>query len=505
MKSFRKIGLVMGLMVFSLTVAAAQNDPGQAYFNRGNFELAAQYWHEALSNENNSKRYIDTSVRLSAAYVSLGRLKEAFRVLETALPVADKIDDPVRQASVLMQFSDVYLAMRDFQENRMDCGMKKITQDIIPFLEEETLTPKGMINEALYYLEESEKAATKIDPEKKKYPLLWANILNREGNIQLLEAFRLYELGGDYEEKANNVFKNIYQESIDLAERKVEVQVDAQVLKAKMLINRFSGYVQLEEYTDEIQKELKNQNIYRQVEKLPNSHDKAFAFISLAQLMLTNASSSQINEKLRGYIYYTLIKAIEIAEELGDNSAIAYAKFYLAQLYEEEAKHENEKRQKAKLYDKAISLTREAIFYIQNYPRLHTKLQKELWGYPELLFRLEWHLGNVLKAQKHDHPQKTTIADAYEHAHKHLQLVRKGYGSLSQAFLKEAKQFYFDWADFLLQQASKISDASEKQEQLKEAIKVVEWFEAAEVRDYFRDDCITRRLEEKVQHLDDNL
>ena len=523
MKSFRQIGLVINLMFFSLTVAAAQNDPGQAYFNRGQFELAAQYWAEALSTENNSKRYIDTSVRLSAAYLSLGRLKEAFHVLESAQNVADKIDDPVRKASLLMQFSDVYLAMRDFQENRMDCGMKKITENIISSLEEKTSISKGMINKALYYLDKSQEIATEIDPERKKYPLLWANILNKQGNVLSVQVVILEAQGkkGDAQKKYSSEVLPKYKESLQFAE-----QTDDSVLSAKILINIIHGAVQAglaKKVMRENEQQIKT--ILQHVKKLPDSHDKAFTLLRLVQLIqniwrlsskkmrhpLSSKASSgeknvnycQLRDQLKifknkkhkqWFAYCTLMDALEVAETQRDNLSIIYAKFYLAQLYQE-----------TKNYAQAIQLIRQALFYAKNYPQLHKKLQSELWGYPALIFRLEWHLGNFLKAQKHDNHQKTTIGDAYERAHKHLQLVRKGYGSLSQAFLNEAKQFYFDWADFLLQQAYKISDDSEKQKQLKEAIKVVEWFEAAEVRDYFRDDCITRKLEEKVRHLDDNL
>ena len=78
MKTFRQFFLLIGLMLSSLAVVAAQNDPGRAYFDRGQFELAVQHWAGALSTpalKNNPKRYIDTSVRLATAYQCELRVK----------------------------------------------------------------------------------------------------------------------------------------------------------------------------------------------------------------------------------------------------------------------------------------------------------------------------------------------------------------------------------------------------------------------------------------------
>jgi CHAT domain-containing protein len=473
-------------------------------------------------------------VRLSAAYQKLGRLKEAIRVLESAQYHAYEIKDQVRKANVLIQFSDVYLAMRDFQENRMDCGMKEISKKINPFTQEQ------LIKKAWNFLEKAEFMLCKqgeykkseaedckgfsceefVCEEPKHYPLLLANILNREGNVLSVQAGILSDQNKkrDARNKYVSEISPKYQDSLKFSD-----QADDDVLSTKVLLNNIQGAVQVG-LANKWKNEQKIKTILQRIKNLPDSHDKAFALLNIAQLIQTLYSLSTSTEEMRNLIfslgkekkvdychsiakfkifdnkthnqwfaYCTLMDALKVAENQGDKLAIIYAKFYLAQLYGE-----------TKDYGAALQLIRQALFYARNYPQFHIELQRELWGYPELLFRLEWYLGKFLKAQQPEKHQKA-IGDAYKRANKHLQLVRRGYGSLSQAFLNDAKQFYFDWADFLLQQASKISDGSEKQKQLKEAIKVVEWFEAAEVRDYFLDDCIARRLEEKVQHLDDSL
>ncbi|RKZ50136.1 MAG: hypothetical protein DRR16_15330 [Candidatus Parabeggiatoa sp. nov. 3] len=529
MKSFRQIGLVIGLMLFSLTVASAQNDPGQAYFNRGQFEMAAQYWHEALSNENNSKRYIDTSVRLSAAYLSLGRLKEAFRVLESAQNVADKIADPVRQASVLMQFSDVYLAMRHLKDEDKQ-WVKQLCQKNTLF----NWKGKKIIDEALDCLKE----AKSIAPPKDNAPLLWANLLNKEGNVLFQQA---KDKQGDDQMLAEENYSDAlssYNESVDLAKKAGD-----KVLSAKTSIN----IIQLGELfgLDKIVKnELKNRAIFGQVKDLPDdTHDKAFAFISLAQLIQTlkPPSSKEKSEKLSytnerlSYAYEALMRAICIAKNQKYNPAhkddpkhqracvakskkysqqilhynkrtIAYAKGYLAELYEEKQR-----------YPEAIQLTREAIFYAQSYPKLlqiesRKELQRELWSYPELLYRLEWQLGKwfekhrqlqgVIDVHQHavEYAQREVVIDAYKRAEKHLQLVRQRYRCGSQPFEKNAKQFYFELRDLLLQQATQ-APIYKKQALLKAARDSIESFHDAELREYFVDDCVTE-FENKITDVD---
>jgi CHAT domain-containing protein len=543
MKFICQFCLLVVLMLSSLSLVAQEAiDPGQAYFNQGNFEKAVEYWAEALPNispEKNPKRYIDMSVRLAAAYQKLGRLKEAIRVLKSAQYHAYEIKDQVRKANVLMQLSDVYVAMRDFQENRMDCGMKKISEQIIPFKREQ------LMKEAWDFLENAEILVCKNGKYKKSeseycqsssckesvcfsceefvceepngHSLLLANILNRQGNVLSVQAGILSDQNNkpDARKKYASEISPKYQDSLKFSD-----QADDDVLSTKVLLNNIQGAVQVG-LANKWKNEQKIKTILQRIKNLPDSHDKAFALLNIAQFIQTlySLSTEEMHNLIfsldkgkkvdchsitkfkifdnkthnKWFAYCTLMDALKVAENQGDKLAIIYAKFYLAQFHGE-----------TKDYGKALQLIRQALFYARNYPQFHIELQRELWGYPELLFRLEWYLGKFLKAQEPEKHQKA-ICDAYKRADKYLQLVRRGYGSLSQAFLNDAKQFYFDWADFLLQQTSKISDDSEKQKQLKEAIKVVEWFEAAEVRDYFLDDCIARRLEEKIQHLDDSL
>jgi len=443
--------LIILVFTYNYTSAAEYNyDPGLSYFKQGHFEYAVQHWAETLSNisaKKNPKNYIDISLRLAMAYHALGRLKDALQVLKSA----KKINyDNISHANVLMQLSDVYLAMRDLKESNMNCKIKK----------------------AENYLDEAHKLAKCGD--NPQHPLLCANILNRQANILLLPNILNPYISPD--KKIENVQKARlkYCESAKLADRnarelsifcpsndKLTKKSLDKLLSAKIFINLLNAAAQSNLFDQWFTNEIKNKTLFKHIKKLPNSHDKSFAFISIAKIMLNQPLETK---KQQQYILQTLTKAITAAKTNNNHKAIAYAKFYLAQLYA-----------KAKRYKEAIQLTRQAIFHVQR-------------GYPDLLFRLEWQLGKFLKKAKKPYQE---IDSAYKHANKHLELVREKYTSLSQKFRDDIEKFYFNWADLLLQQ-----------KQLKQAIETIELFKKAEIRNYFQNDCITKKLQGAIENLD---
>jgi CHAT domain-containing protein len=656
MKIYYSLCLFVGLMLSSLAFASYQEsiDKGEKAFQRGHFEFAMQYWAEALSNlspEENAKQYIDTSVRLSTAFQSLGRLKRALEVLEPVLPLAKneperkasvlmqlssvylamreknpkryidtsirlsavyqslgqvnralnvlkpvlslvKDDDPERKASVLLQLSNVYLAMRDFQERDMDCSMK---EEIRP----NPLTRQEIMNKAWSYIEEAEDT---VSYKKTRYPLLWANILNSKGNVFMAlegyaDALPAYKESVELANKGGDKFLSV-KASINLIEAAVQRAVQS---------DDGGDY---NEVADKVRYELKYKSILRQLKKLPDSLDKAFALINVAQLMLTSLeykleyrkdlhySGANTNRErhLRElypraytYAYDALKEARRVAKKQGNNRAIAYANLYLAQIYIEperyykkriqfaqgnEEEKETEKpiaesadkylkqyieKQQEKRNKGAIKLIKDAIHYTQypftkeisdadrfmsNRSKVYLPSLKDTFGekkctemcqckkkyqskkmcegssfstddffknckgicqtmaplflqndHPELLFRLERQLGILLGKQG----KRQKAVEAYRRAVKHLQF-RQEYRTLSQYFRDMEIKIHFELADLLLRQA-KAPVGKKKLAILKDAIDSIESFKAAELRNYFQDDCITEAELEKRQKL----
>lgn len=441
MKYFYQFCLLFVLTLSSLILVAQDIDPGEAYFQQGQFEKAVQYWTETLSHfssEENPKRYVDMSVRLAMAYRSLGFFHKARDILQNVQSRAEKIDDSVYHVSVLSHLSDISLVEGDLQK-------------------------------AEKYLEkaEAEIAITK----KAIHPLLSANILNKKGNVFMAQ------------EKYTEAL-SAYRESVRLA-----TQGNDRVLRAKTFINIVQATIQEGNY-----EQVKHQfDVALQMVKndLLNSYDKAFALIGLAHLAQTLQVPSEVigdlylfhgvmikkapqpvpfklspkqKNELRLYIHKALMLALDVAKAQEYNRTIAYANGYLAQLYAT-----------VQQYDEAIQLTRRAIFYAQSYP--------------ELLYGWEWQLGRLLKEK--NYPEAINI---YRRAVKHLQQVRLGYYSIlhakptrqsCQAVLdgkhhvsqpsqkvkkihETVENLYLELADLLLWHATK-AKAAEKQALLKEA------------------------------------
>lgn len=507
MKTLSQMSLFITLTLSALTLVA-QTDP-QTNFKHGQFELAAQAWADTLSNisqEQQPKRYIDTSLSLSAAYLSLGRVKDALNVLKSAFPTAEehKNTDSERYATVLMHLSDVYLAMRDFQDEDMNSLVGICTQN--------KLVKKNVINEAMECLKKAEPMATNV-------PLLSANLLNKTGNILMAQE--------EYK-KASSA----YQESIKKAESAFKADnPSAKVLTAKVTINLIQAMVK--DGNKVVGKEI-FEKAYQKVESLPDSHDKAFALISLAKLLphlqvSSTSTKTQFTQftlpmlpdkKLANELSNELLtKASKVAKAIKDNRAVAYANGYRAQLYAQE-----------KSFREAVWLTRKAIAYAHNPNTVEINqnvisnencdsntqsqnclIETGFRSYPKLLFSLEWQLGRFLKQySKHqktvqtykeidfERTQRQVIIDTYLRAKQHLRSVREkircGGGS---HFLEDAEKFSAELTELYLQKVAQ-APVTQKQDILRQAIDSIEFLKETELQNYFHDVCVTK-VKEKLK------
>ena len=94
---------------------------------------------------------------------------------------------------------------------------------------------------------------------------------------------------------------------------------------------------------------------------------------------------------------------------------------------------------------------------------------------------------------------------AYRRAVRTLQSIRPelsaSYGAPQTSFRETMGPVYFELVDLLLQRAQSLQDPNQVGPYLIEARETVELFKAAELRDYFRDDCVDTALS-KVTKLD---
>jgi CHAT domain-containing protein/Tfp pilus assembly protein PilF len=216
-----------------------------------------------------------------------------------------------------------------------------------------------------------------------------------------------------------------------------------------------------------------------QIRVLEPSHDKAYGLINIG-LAYDDLGSRLPDSKdsLLLLAHGTLSEAGTLADSVGDRRTSSYAWGYLGKLYEDERR-----------YQEALQLTRRATFAAQQI------------NAPESLYRWEWQTGRLLT-------RLGTIDDAigsYRRAVRTLQSIRPelsaSYGARQTSFRETMGPVYFELVDLLLQRASSLQDPNQVGPYLIEAREAVELFKAAELRDYFRDDCVDTALS-KITQLD---
>ncbi|HEU4505812.1 MAG TPA: CHAT domain-containing protein [Nitrospira sp.] len=209
------------------------------------------------------------------------------------------------------------------------------------------------------------------------------------------------------------------------------------------------------------------------------SHEKATSLIQIGlgyHQLRSGMSSNGAGLLLRAA--GSFVEAAEVADKVGDVRTKSYADGYLGHLYETEHR-----------YDEGLQLTRRAIFSAQ------------AASAPESLYRWEWQLGRLLA----DTGKLDEAIAAYYRAAETLKPIRTevasalSIGSLSGE--ESIQPLFFEQADLLFQRSSLTADAKVAQEYLGFARDAIEAYKAAELRDYFRDQCVDA-LQAKLTKLD---
>jgi CHAT domain-containing protein len=267
--------------------AETRENQGLAAFQRGDFEQAANHWIEAsrLHNaEGMLNEEIDTLIKLSDAYLVLGRCSRSLQTLQSAWELASKANDGARLAAVLGNKGKAYLSI----------GMIKVAERQL----------KDSIEMA--------QDAGKSDIE--------AFIINEIGNLQTLQK--------EYGEALYS-----YDRCINLAGIGRN-----QILITTALINATKAAVQWENF-----KEAKTylESALEQTRKLDDSYFKAYGLISLGQLAGKIASEFiDLSDHGLYVAYQTLTEAFTLSETFNNSRMKSYALGYLGKLYEDEKRIE---------------------------------------------------------------------------------------------------------------------------------------------------------------------
>ena len=214
---------------------------------------------------------------------------------------------------------------------------------------------------------------------------------------------------------------------------------------------------------------------------LDDGHEKAFVLMGVARLLQQIfVAAPEHKNALRAQALRLDQEAEKIAEKTGDRRALAFA------LGDQGALYEFEKRPA-----EALALTRRAVFAAQQAQS------------PDALYRWAWQAGRLLAKQG----ERDAAIQAYRRAVATLQTIRndiavtRGNRNAHSSFREAAGAVYLELADLLLARASGVSEDTAVQALLREARETAELLKAAELEDYFQDDCVNL-LKSKIKKVE---
>jgi CHAT domain-containing protein len=207
---------------------------------------------------------------------------------------------------------------------------------------------------------------------------------------------------------------------------------------------------------------------YERARALPPSHDKAYLLIQLGRSFARIAEATPASRPvLRLRSFEILREAERVATEIEDARAASYALGYQGALYEQEGRSRE-----------ALELTQRTIFQAQQLDA------------PESLYLWHWQAGRLLREL--GGPERAIAAygetvQILEGLRHQLTVV---YGAAGTSFETSVGAVYFELVDLLLRRAAAAEDPQVVQQLLVRARNTVELLKKAELRDYFRDECV---------------
>jgi CHAT domain-containing protein/uncharacterized protein HemY len=269
----------------ALPVDQLMQDGNQAY-QHGDFELAVQRWTQAAAAYERSAaraEQIDTLIRLSEAYQSLGRYRTAAIRLDQAKALVAERDDPLLSIRILWRTGNLYQASGQYAE------------------------AERSLQEALRRAKALPQAA------------LTAAILNDLGNVAASQ--------GKFADALAT-----YAESFQMAQA-----APVKLLAATSQVNAARMSLPLKQYREGKTRLDEAADILRGLEP---SHEQISAFITVGLTYAKlRAFLIELNKDLTLAAFQALHDAARAADQLGDLRGSSFAWGYLGKLYEEERRY----------------------------------------------------------------------------------------------------------------------------------------------------------------------
>jgi CHAT domain-containing protein/tetratricopeptide (TPR) repeat protein len=442
-----------------------------AYQQIGQFELAIEHWQKAITNYRQLGDFLKVGRLLTEqaqTYSRLGQNKEAIALLcgasETsedclysegsALKIAQKFSDREGETAALGSLGEAYRLTGKFNKaiETLEASLN-IAEDI---------NLSGYRSSVLNSLGNAYFSKAQLTEQRAKS----ANFRNAQKKADDF----IKEATSDYK-KALNYFNN----SLELT--RISNDTSGQM---RTLLNLIQLYYRpkaskLPNSTNEAEQKVQEALVL--LELLPNSPNKVYASIDLAELeqpvdssnftsFQAQCSPHQLNDSQTEEL---LQKAVFIAQNIKDSRSESFALGKLGHFYE-----------CRKDYDKALDFTKQARLAADQ--NLRAKDSLYLW---------EWQAGRIFKAQA----KESEASSAYERAIMTLGDIR---GSLLLAerdlqfsFRDTISPLYREFAQLKLERAQSLPIGSlEYQKELDWALDAIDSLKLAELQNYFGNDCI---------------
>ena len=298
------------------------------------------------------------------------------------------------------------------------------------------------LDAASTYLAQAHEIATQVSS-----PTLTAPLLNDLGILHALQ---------NHPEEALAVFT----EAVQLAQ-----QAQLPLVELHARVNAARTNLQLNQ---PMNSRIWADQALEQVNRLQASREKAIGFMNIGLLYRRLLPSlPDLHNPLVLRAAGTLQESASLAEQLGDARTLSFALGHLGHLYELEQR-----------LDEALSFTRRAIFAAQSVDA------------PESLYRWQWQLGRQLAATG----KLDEAIASYRQATATLQPIRPSVAvaaaDSSWSDENPIRPLFFEQADLLLQRASLTEEQPAATQDLLAARDAIEAYKAAELRDYFKDECV---------------
>jgi CHAT domain-containing protein/tetratricopeptide (TPR) repeat protein len=290
--------------------------------------------------------------------------------------------------------------------------------------------------------------------EKARLPTILAATANNLGNLDLAN-----------DDVAGAIAS--YTASIEAAAGNVPLEVTARINKTRALLRQGHAGGAVTDLESALQRS----------SDLPATSDTAYSQIAIGRVayQAQSRAARAARPNLLALGEAALQRSLALADRLHDVRAGSLSDGYLAELYEAEGRA-----------GEAKVLTQRAIFQAQQIDA------------PDLLYQWDWLEGRLERAAGN----REVAIEAYRRAVANLQAVRQDipvdYTEGRSSFREILGPLYLELADLLLRVAADQPNAPNVPILLGEARRTVEFLKTAEIRDYFKDQCLVALESQKV-------